>query len=197
MKNFKKIAVVLAALMLITASATSCSGKKKVTESSQSMIEVSTPQASDEVGKNKVEAKIKQPVTVEQTTFTINNVIDINKSIDDGKYIYISYTIKNDSDKYFPTDALNNFCITIDGKVIPYDVRTNVYGLQKIKDYSTDFTVPAHGEASNYIGFVIPEGTKSFDMGYYATGNNNDKSNVVLCTITPDDYVSAPDGMMK
>lgn len=195
MKKFRVAALFLAAVLMLS-SVTACKDKKKK-ENSANMIEVSQTTPDELIGSNKIPAKLYESVSVGDTVFTVNNVIDVNNITENGRYIYIDYTIENKSDKDFPTDAVNNFCININGEEVVYDVRADVYAKRFINGYSSKFTVEPKSTVTNYIGFVIPEDTKSFSVGYYATGSENDKTSIVLCDVSSSDFVAPPAGLIK
>ncbi|MBE6860211.1 MAG: DUF4352 domain-containing protein [Ruminococcus sp.] len=203
MRNLKATALFAAGLIMLT-SFGACN-KKKETESkvehSRTAVEnindvnVVTPE--EEVGSIKHEAKLAEAVTVGDTVFTVNNIIDIDHITGDGRYIYIDYTIENKSDKDYPTDAINNFYINVDGVEDIFDIRSDVFAKRYINGYSSEFTIAANTQISNYVGFVIPKDAKEITVGYYVTGSDRDKKNIVLCKAKPDDFVSPPAGMIK
>ena len=172
-----KLAALFSAAVIMLASAAACNNKKAESSKEVSrggIIENVNVTPEEEIGSIKHEAKLFEPITVGDTVFTVNNIIDIDHVTSDGRYIYIDYTIENKSDKEYPTDAINNFYI-----------------------YSSEFKVAPNSKVSNYVGFVIPKDAKKLKVGYYVTGADRDKRNIVLCEATPDDFVAAPSGMMK
>lgn len=193
MNKLKITALMLTALVSAVPFLTGCQSDTVSSSASVSYVE------NENIGKNKHEADLGSSVTVDTTTFTVHNVIDVNKTSDDGgKYIYVKYTIKNDSDKNFKVDNLNNFYISIDGKNYNNDVRANLYAKQSIKDYIELDSVPAGEEVTNYVGFIVPENTKSVTCGYYVTsGEKTDKQDTIICEVPSSEWIQPPADMLK
>ena len=78
MKKFRVAALFLAAVLMLS-SVTACKDKKKK-ESSVNMIEVSQTTPDELIGSNKIPAKLYESVSVGDTVFTVNNVIDVKKT---------------------------------------------------------------------------------------------------------------------
>lgn len=193
MNKLKTTALMLITLVSAVPFLTGCQSDTVSSSVSVSYVE------NENIGKNKHEADLGASVTVDTTTFTVHNVIDVNKTSDDGgKYIYVKYTIKNSSDKNFKVDNLNNFYISIDGKNYNNDVRANLYAKQSIKDYVELDSVPAGEEVTNYVGFIVPENTKSVTCGYYVTsGEKTDKQDTIICEVASSEWIQPPADMLK
>ena len=193
MNKLKTTALMLMTLVSAVPFLTGCQSDTVSSSVSVSYVE------NENIGKNKHEADLGASVTVDTTTFTVHNVIDVNKTSDDGgKYIYVKYTIKNSSDKNFKVDNLNNFYISIDGKNYNNDVRANLYAKQSIKDYVELDSVPAGVEVTNYVGFIVPENTKSVTCGYYVTsGEKTDKQDTIICEVASSEWIQPPADMLK
>lgn len=191
--NKFKTAVLLISVFMSVISITGCGDTKSSSTGTISYVD------NQETGKNKHETELGSSVTVDTTTFTVLNVVDVNKTTDDGeKYIYVEYTIKNDSDKNFQVDNLNNFYLTINGTEYHNDVRANLYAKQSINDYFELETVPAGGEVTNYVGFVVPQNTTSVTCGYYVTsGATTDKQDTIICDVQSSEWIQPPEGMLK
>ena len=197
-----RIAAILAVSVIMLTSAVSCSTRKKIDSSSSKVdhsnaIEISEVTPKEEVGSVKHEAKLYEPVTVDDTVFTINKIIDFDHVTSDGRYIYIDYTIENKSNEKYPTDAINNFYINVDGEEDVFDIRSDVFAKRYVNGYSSSFVIEPNTKITNYVGFVIPENAQSIEVGYYVTGSDRDKRNIVLCEVTPDDFEEPNDGMFK
>lgn len=193
MNKLKTTALMLMTLVSAVPFLTGCQSDTVSSSVSVSYVE------NENIGKNKHEADLGASVTVDTTTFTVHNVIDVNKTSDDGgKYIYVKYTIKNSSDKNFKVDNLNNFYISIDGKNYNNDVRANLYAKQSIKDYVELDSVPAGEEVTNYVGFIVPENTKSVTCGYYVTScEKTDKQDTIICEVASSEWIQPPADMLK
>jgi hypothetical protein len=195
-----KLAALFSAAVIMLASAAACNNKKAESSKEVSrggIIENVNVTPEEEIGSIKHEAKLFEPITVGDTVFTVDNIIDIDHVTSDGRYIYIDYTIENKSDKEYPTDAINNFYINVDGVEDIFDIRSDVFAKRYVNGYSSEFKVAPNSKVSNYVGFVIPKDAKKLKVGYYVTGADRDKRNIVLCEATSDDFVAAPSGMMK
>lgn len=193
MNKLKTAVLMLTAFVSAVPFLTGCQSDTVGSSASVSYVE------NENIGKNKHETDLGASVTVDTTTFTVHNVIDVNKTSDDGgKYIYVKYTISNSSDKNFYVDNLNNFYLTIDGKKYNNDVRANLYAKQSINDYVELESVPASGEVTNYVGFVVPENTKAVTCGYYVTsGEKTDKQDTIICEVQSSEWIQPPEGMIK
>lgn len=193
MNKFRTAILLLAAVVSAVPFSSGCSDNGDSLSASVSYVE------DENLGKNKHEASLGSSVTVDTTTFTVHNVIDVNKTTDKGeKYIYVKYTVSNSSDKNFYIDNLNNFYLKIDGKNYNNDVRANLYAKQSIADYTELEYVPANGEITNYVGFIVPANTKAVTCGYYVTsGEKTDKQDTIICDVPAENWIQPPEGMIK
>lgn len=193
MNKFRIPVLALAAMMTIVPLSVGCEDSTDSSSATISYVENET------IGQNKHEGALGSSVTVDTTTFTVLNVIDVNKTTEDGdKYLYVKYTIGNSSDKNFYIDNLNNFYLTIDGKKYNNDVRANLYAKQSINDYVELEYVQAGDEITNYVGFIVPPNTASVTCGYYVTsGDKTDKQDTIICDVPSDQWIQPPDGMIK
>lgn len=196
MNKFRTAILMLTALISVVPFSAGCSDENSSSSANVSFVENSQ---NENIGKNKHEADLGASVTVDTTTFTVHNVIDVNKTTEDGeKYIYVKYTISNSSDKNFDVDNLNNFYLTIDGKNYNNDVRANLYAKQSINGYVELDSVPAGGEIENYVGFVVPSDTSAVICGYYVTsGEKTDKQDTIICEVKSSEWIQPPEGMLK
>ena len=196
MNKFRTAILMLTALISVVPFSAGCSDENSSSSANVSFVENSQ---NENIGKNKHEADLGASVTVDTTTFTVHNVIDVNKTTEDGeKYIYVKYTISNSSDKNFDVDNLNNFYLTIDGKNYNNDVRANLYAKQSINGYVELDSVPAGGEIENYVGFVVPADTSAVTCGYYVTsGEKTDKQDTIICEVQSSEWIQPPEGMIK
>lgn len=196
MNKFRTAILMLTALISVVPFSAGCSDENSSSSANVSFVENSQ---NENIGKNKHEADLGASVTVDTTTFTVHNVIDVNKTTEDGeKYIYVKYTINNSSDKNFDVDNLNNFYLTIDGKNYNNDVRANLYAKQSINGYVELDSVPAGGEIENYVGFVVPADTSAVTCGYYVTsGEKTDKQDTIICEVKSSEWIQPPEGMLK
>lgn len=196
MNKFRTAILMLTALISVVPFSAGCSDENSSSSANVSFVENSQ---NENIGKNKHEADLGASVTVDTTTFTVHNVIDVNKTTEDGeKYIYVKYTISNSSDKNFDVDNLNNFYLTIDGKNYNNDVRANLYAKQSINGYVELDSVPAGGEIENYVGFVVPADTSAVTCGYYVTsGEKTDKQDTIICEVKSSEWIQPPEGMLK
>jgi len=194
MNKFRTAILMLTALVSVVPFSTGCA------EENSSSASVSYVQTENkDIGKNKHETDLGASVTVDTTSFTVHSVIDVNKTTEDGeKYLYVKYTISNSSDKNFNVDNLNNFYITAGGKTYHNDVRTNLYAKQSINDYVELDNVPAGGEVTNYVGFIVPSDTSTVTCGYYVTsGEKTDKQDTIICEVPSSEWIQPPEGMLK
>lgn len=196
MNKFRTAILMLTALISVVPFSAGCSDENSSSSANVSFVENSQ---NENIGKNKHEADLGASVTVDTTTFIVHNVIDVNKTTEDGeKYIYVKYTISNSSDKNFDVDNLNNFYLTIDGKNYNNDVRANLYAKQSINGYVELDSVPAGGEIENYVGFVVPADTSAVTCGYYVTsGEKTDKQDTIICEVKSSEWIQPPEGMLK
>lgn len=194
MKNFRMAALFLTAVIALTPAISCRANAKPVEESSSISLYADNP----EIGKNKIDVSVNEDTNLNNTSYKINSIIDSGKRSENLKYIYLDVTIKNDSDKDYDLNSLNNFYLIMDdGSETLTDVRADIYGKQYINNYEQLLSVPAGGEYNGYIGFLIDEDINTFTVGFFATADSNDKSSVVLCKVTKDDIISPPDGMIK
>ena len=93
MNKFRTAILMLTALISVVPFSAGCSDENSSSSANVSFVENSQ---NENIGKNKHEADLGASVTVDTTTFTVHNVIDVNKTTEDGeKYIYVKYTISN------------------------------------------------------------------------------------------------------
>lgn len=192
--NKLRLAVLLITAMVSATAFTGCKekeDKKVVLDSSFTQLE--------EIGKNKHETNLGKSLTVEKTTFQVNNVIDVNETTEDGeKYIFIDYTIKNDSDAEFKMSNINNFYIMIDDVKYNPDVRAKIFAKQSINGYVDTESIQAGAEVTNYVGFIIPADTTEITFGYYVTEDNvNSKEDTIICSVSNSEWIQPPAGMLK
>ena len=91
MNKFRTAILMLTALISVVPFSAGCSDENSSSSTNVSFVENSQ---NDNIGKNKQEDDLGASVTVDTTTFTVHNVIDVNKTTEDGeKYIYVKYTI--------------------------------------------------------------------------------------------------------
>jgi hypothetical protein len=194
MKKIKTSALLITAVIAVI-SATGCSNTTKTTSStseSSAYVYADDP----EVGQNTVDVELNEDTQVNDTVFKLNGVIDSGRVKDGLKYIYLDVSITNESDTDYELNGLNNFYLLLDtGVEIHTDVRADLYAKQALTGYEALLTVPAHSEYNNYVGFCLDESIDSFTVGFFPTETTDDKSNVVLCEIKPEDIQAAPDGM--
>lgn len=187
----------ISALFLAAAIAfTPAFGCKKTDESSRS----STGQYAQfpEIGKNQINVSLGESTSLNDTSYTLNSVIDSGRIKDGLKYIYLDVTIKNESDKPYKMSGLNNFYLLLDdGTEILTDVRADIYAKQSVNGYEQLLNIAAGSEYNGYIGFCIDENISDFKVGFFATGVTDDRSSVVFCEIKADDIISAPEDMIK
>lgn len=195
MKKFKISALILTAVLAFTPAI----GCKSGTDGSTSVPTNITAYKDDpSIGKNKIDVSMNDSTELNETSYTINSIIDSGKRVEGLKYIYLDVTIKNNSDKEYEMNALNNFYLIMnDGEEVLSDIRADIYAKQSINDYKQLLSIPAGEEYNGYIGFLIKESVNTFTIGYFATGDSNDKSSVILCNVAPEDIIAAPEGMIK
>lgn len=193
MKKAKISALILSAVIVLTPTF-GCRHTRKPAANSESSI--SKYADNPEIGQNKIDVSLNEDTNVNKTSYKINRIIDSGRRKDGLKYIYLDVTIKNESDTDYEASGLNNFYLILDdGTEILTDVRADIYAKQSLTGYEQLLSVPAGSEYTGYIGFCINENINNFTVGFFATADNNDKSNVVLCTVKPEDIVPAPEGL--
>lgn len=192
MKKSRISALFLAAAIAFTPAV----GCKKTAEPSSS----SSKQYAQfpEIGKNQINVSLGESTSLNDTTYTLNSVIDSGRVKDGLKYVYLHVTIKNESDKPYEMSGLNNFYLLLDdGTEILTDVRADIYAKQSVNGYEQLLNIAAGSEYDGYIGFCINEDINDFKVGFFATGVTDDRSSVVFCEIKADDILPAPEGMIK
>lgn len=196
MKKLKIPAFILAAVIAFTPTV-SCRFNKKPA-SSESSSSLSRYADNPEIGKEKIDVSMNEDASRNLTSYKLNSVIDSGRVKDGLKYIYLDVTIKNESDKEYTANGLNNFYLILDdGTEILTDVRADLYAKQSINGYEQLLTIPANSEFEGYIGFCIEESITSFTVGFFPTGDTDDKSSVILCKVEPEDIIPAPEGMIN
>lgn len=182
MKKYNIIPLVLAAF-LAAAPLAGCSNNNPSDSSALSSDSVVVPTLegiADEV----ISANVAEEAVGNDTVFTLNGIIDSGMTDNEGnRYVYVDAVIKNNTDKEYEINALNNFYLLLpDSSESHYDVRTQLYGQKNVEGYITNpFTVPANGEISGIFGgFLIPSGVDELTVCFFPTQENlTDKSNVI------------------
>jgi|GEM_PF-4477474 len=186
MKIFQKA---LAALAVAAIMFTGVSCNSNSTTSQDYIPVVTNPN----MGSDRHETKLSEPVSIGDTVFTVNAAVDINHTNDLGKFIYVNYTVKNKSKKPINIVNIDSFYISYNGETKLSHVTTTQFALNNIEGYKASFSVEPSVEYTGYIGFLIPEDVKGFSFGYYV----GDKTSVILCDINETDYTAPPEGMFK
>lgn len=141
----------------------------------------------------KTNSAFGQSVEVNDTVFTLNNVVSITPENSDGKdMVFINVTIKNNTDIEYEISSLNNFFLALpDNTEIVTDIRARLYALGNLpKCVDAPITIPANGEFTGYLaeGFLIPSETDSFTVGFFPTlDNERDTSNAILTPVSAED----------
>jgi hypothetical protein len=151
------------------------------------------------VADDSVTVSIGEEANKNNTTYTLNSVIDSGYVQDGLKYIYLDVTIKNTSDTDYEANAINNFYLILDDstEVLPGVLADN-YAKQHINGYEHLSGIAANSEFNGYIGFALDESIDSFTVGFFPTATDiDDKSNVVYTKISSDDIKSAPEGFIQ
>ncbi len=196
MRKFRTAALALASVMLVCA--VGCNKNEPEESSSSSLSSSSSSGYGDdaEIGKNKIEVALSEGTDLNNTTFTLNRVIDSGRRLEGLKYIYLDVTIKNNSDMDYETSGLNNFYLMLDdGTEVFTDVRADIYAKKSLPGYEKLMNIAAGSEYSNYVGFVLDEKISDFTVCFFATADNGDRSSVIQCKISEKDITPAPEGM--
>lgn len=208
MKKLKLSALVLA-FTLSTVSAFSCADNTSESNSVQqvAVIEDNTETTSKIPNQysndsKKTNSSFGEEAEVNDTVFTLNNVVIVESPTDDGnEYVYINVTIKNNTDIEYEISSLNNFYIALpDETELLSNVRAKLYAINNYTKCVDDYiTIPANGEFTGYLagGFILPEGTNSFSVGFFPTLSNMvDRANVIVSTVNAGN-VSYDDSVLK
>lgn len=207
MKQFRFTAFALA-LALSTVSAFSCSDEKTTSDSDSVSVVENDKQPTSQVpnkysgDSKKTNSVLGQEIEVNNTVFSLNDVISIASPSGDGNdYVYINVTIKNNTDVEYEINSLNNFFIALpDETEAISDVRTKIYAISNYPKCVDDpITIPANGEFTGYLtgGFLVPSGTDSFTVGFFPTlDNDRDKSNAVLSPVSAEN-IKHDDSVLK
>jgi len=102
MNKFKFISL-LSAVVISAVSLTACGEKTQVSTPDANKLPSAIENYADdpEIAKNKSETTLGKPVTINDTVYTLNNVIDAGIVLDNLRYYYLDITVKNTSDKDF------------------------------------------------------------------------------------------------
>ncbi|MDE5770966.1 MAG: DUF4352 domain-containing protein [Ruminococcus sp.] len=207
MKKLKVVAVILA-MSLAAVSAFSCSDKTTGNSNPNadiSYIDPNQPVQEEPTkysgGANKTNSDFGQEIEVNSTAFTLNSAVKVHDDQTGNDYMYINVTIKNKTDIEYEISSLNNFFVALDdSKEISSDVRTKIYALRNFPKCNDDYiTIPANGEFTGFLagGFIIPEGTDSFTVGFFPTlDNETNKSEVILAPVSAEN-ISTDDSVLK
>ena len=207
MKKLKLSALVLV-LALSAVSAFSCGENKTTSTSEQSITMLDPNEPVSEVTKKysanskKTDSVIGEEAEVNDTVFKLNDVVAIPSPLNDGnEYLYINVTIKNNTDIDYEISSLNNFYVSMpDETETLSNVRAKLYALNNYTKCVDDYIkIPANGEFTGYLagGFIVPEGTESFDVGFFPTLNNTiDRANVIVSSVTSE-KISHDDSVLK
>lgn len=206
MKKIRFCALFLA-MSLSVVPAFSCSEKQEsnkeqsvvILDPNEPVTEIPNKYSNDS---KKTNSAIGQEIEVNNTVFTLNDVVNIGSPSNDGKdFVYINVTIKNNTDIEYQINSLNNFFVALpDQTEVLSNVRTRLYAINNYPKCVDDYiTIPANGEFTGYIagGFVVPSGTDSLTVGFFPTLNNeSDRENVILSPVTAEN-ISHDDSAMK
>ncbi len=208
MKKLKLSALILA-FTLSTVSAFSCADNKKDSSSIQSVAVI---EDNNETATNipnqysndskKTNSNFGEEAEVNDTVFKLNNVIVVESPANDGNdYAYINVTIKNNTDIEYEISSLNNFYIALpDETELLSNVRAKLYAINNYSKCIDDYiTIPANGEFTGYLagGFILPEGTNSFSVGFFPTLSNTvDRANVIVSSVNAGN-ISHDDSVLK
>lgn len=192
MKKSKLTALLLAAAIAVVPLAGCRTSKKtKTVNNSNAQGYAAIPG----IGEDSDTVKLGEEISKNNTSYTLNKVIDSGYVQDGLKYIYLDVTIKNTSDDDYELNDINNFYLILDDstEVLPH-ISADTYAKQHINGYENLSEIPAGGEFNNYIGFAIDEKIDSFTVGFFPTATDiNDKSKVVYTEIALQDISAAPE----
>lgn len=197
MNKFRFSALVLA-LTISAASAFSCTDQTPSNpEQTVSMVDPDAPEPpipnKYSGDSKKTNSAIGQAIEVNNTVFTLNDVVNIGSPSNDGNdMVYINVTIKNNTDIEYEINSLNNFFIALPDNIETLsDIRARLYAINNFPKCVDDYiTIPANGEFTGFIagGFLVPTGTDSLTVGFFPTlDNDRDTSNVILSPVSADD----------
>lgn len=197
MKKYKLIPLLLAAAMTFTA-AVGCSDEKSSSGgdnfiSRDGDVVVATDGRLEGIAENEVSAAPEEEADENDTVFTLNRIVDSGNVAEDGKrFIYLDVTIQNNSAKEYEMSALNNFYLLMnDGSEVHFDIRTQLYGVKRVENYSDNpFTIPGNGTFNGVVGgFLVDDGVKEFTVCFFPTLDvSSDKSTVVKVPVTEANF---------
>ncbi|GEM_PF-385151 len=217
MKNYKFIAVLLCAAMLMT-SAAGCKKDKTSTSGTSDSISVNSEgntQNSDsssnssnrEIGKNEIKAEIAGETVENDTVFKLKSVLITPEaqpsSEGDRKFVYLDVDITNNTDTSYDINSLNNFMLILpDGKEILSHIEARFYATENFKEnlYIPDpLTIPANGTFSGIVGgFRVPPETDSFTICFFPTGEDlNNKESVIKIDVASNDIKNLSSDILK
>ena len=196
MKKTSISALLLAAVIAFTPAAGCRFNSTKVDEESSSSSAAKEYAQMPEIGQNEISISLGENTTLNDTSYTLNGVIDSGREKDGLKYIYLDVTIRNESEKPYEMSGLNNFYLILDdGTEVLTDVRADIYAKQSLSGYEQLLNVAAGAEYNGYIGFCVDKSVDKFKVGFFATGVTDDKASVIFCDIAPEDITDAPRDM--
>ncbi len=197
MKKYKLIPLLLAAAMTFTA-AVGCSDESSSSDGSEvishdSNAVIATNGKLEGIAENEVSAAPKEETNENDTVFTLNRIVDSGNVDEDGKrFLYLDVTIQNNTATEYEMSALNNFYLLMnDGSELHFDIRTQLYGIKNVENYSNNpFTIPKSGAFSGIVGgFLVDDGVKDFTVCFFPTLDvGSDKSTVVKVPVTEADF---------
>lgn len=199
MNKFKFISL-LSAVVISAVSLTACGEKTQVSTPDANKLPSAIENYADdpEIAKNKSETTLGKPVTINDTIYTLNNVIDAGIVLDNLRYYYLDITVKNTSDKDYSINGLNNFYLILpDGTEVLSNVRADLYAKQSFTEYKQFINLEAGAEYNGYVGYCLNPDVDQFTVCFFPTGDSNDKSDVVCTEITPDMIIAPPAGLIK
>ena len=198
MNKFRFISL-LSAAVISMAAFTSCGDKTKVSTPDKDKLpsRIENYAEDPEIAKTKSESKLGNPITINDTEYTLNAVIDAGIVLDNLRYYYLDINVKNTSDKDYSINALNNFYLILpDKSEVLSNVRADLYAKQSFSEYEQFINLDAGAEYDGYVGFCVEPDVDEFTVCFFPTGDSNDKSNVVFTEITPDMIIAPPDGLI-
>lgn len=197
MKKYKLIPLLLAAAMTFTATV-GCSDESSSSDGNEfishdSNIVIATNGRLEGIAENEVSAAPKEETNENNTVFTLNRIVDSGNVDEDGKhFLYLDVTIQNSTATEYEMSALNNFYLLMnDGSELHFDIRTQLYGVKNVENYSNNpFTIPQSGTFSGIVGgFLVDDGVKDFTVCFFPTLDvGSDKSTVVKVPVTEADF---------
>lgn len=198
MKKYKFIPLLLAAALTFTA-AVGCSDENSSSSGGSEFIShdsdavVATDGKLEGIAENEVSAAPEEGADENDTVFTLNRIVDSGNVDENGRhFIYLDVTIQNNAAKEYEMSALNNFYLLMnDGSEVHFDIRTQLYGVKSVENYSGNpFTIPNKGTFSGIIGgFLVDDGVKDFTVCFFPTLDvGSDKSTVVKVPVTEANF---------